>query len=461
MKTIINRRVFFKVAATGVTGCLVSPMELFSQQQAPTLPPLATQNTARNVIFVMLPGGPSHVDTFDLKVGAWTPANFTASTVNGIDWPSGLLPQLAQQVSLNRAAVVRSCQAPALVHDLLQTWAQIGRSPASLTGRIAPNVGSVVALEKEVERLANQPVPGFLSLNGGTNIAGPGYFPGRFSPFDVAPSANGITNINPTNVDLARFNRRYSLLAAADAAHTSTSPISRKFEEMSDFYSSANSMMNDTRVANAFRFTANTDGFRYGTGTAQTGFGNACLTAKNVLLANLGVRYIQINLGGWDNHANIYAGGANGNGGIYGPARQMDAGLANLISDLAALPGTRGTMLDDTLIVVRGEFGRTVGPLTGQAGRDHHFTFSTLIAGGGVRGGRAIGSTTADGSFVDDPGWSVGRPIYSEDITATIYSALGINYRTTRWDDPLQRGFQYVSTTGTSWVGEPIDELFM
>src|SRR5436190_4966470 len=118
MKSIINRRVFFRIAATGVTGCLVSPMELFPQQRVPTLPPVNVQNTARNVIFVLLPGGPSHVDTFDLKVGAWTPANFTASTVNGVDWPSGLMPQLAQQLSLNRVALVRSCQAPALVHNL-------------------------------------------------------------------------------------------------------------------------------------------------------------------------------------------------------------------------------------------------------------------------------------------------------------------------------------------------------
>jgi hypothetical protein len=460
MKSIVNRRVFFKVAATGVTGCLVSPMRLFAQQ-SPSLPSVALQSTARNVVFVMLPGAPSHVDTFDLKVGPWTPANFTPSTVNGVDWPTGLLPQLERQLSLGRAAVVRSCQAPALVHGLLQDWMQIGRSPASVTGGIAPNVGSVVALEKETERLSDQPVPGFLSLNGGTSIAGAGYFPGRFSPFDISPNANGLTNITPSNINMDRFNRRFGMLAASNSAHATTSPISRKLEEMEDFYSSAYSMMNDPRVGNAFRFTANTDGFRYGTGTATTGFGNACLTAKNVLQANLGVRYIQINLGGWDNHSNIYAAGANGQGGIYGPARALDAGVANLISDLALLPGTRGTLLDDTMIVVRGEFGRTIGALNGQAGRDHYFTYSTLIAGGGVRGGRAIGSTTANGAFVEDPGWSVMRPIYSEDIAATIYSALGINYRTIRWDDPLSRGFEYVQSTGTAYVGEPINELFV
>jgi hypothetical protein len=458
MSSIINRRVFFKVAATGVTGCMISPMELFPQSGITS--PANILGTARNVVFVLLPGAPSHVDTFDLKVGAWTPANFTPSTVNGLDWPIGLLPNLGSQLSQNRLAVVRSCQAPALVHSLLQTWTQTGRSPASATGTIAPNVGSVVALEKESERLSNQPVPGFLSLNGGINIAGPGYFPGRYSPFDIAPNANGLAGLAHPDGQ-TRFNTRYAALAQADANVAHSSMVSTKFDEMADFYSSAKAMMYDARVTAAFQFnTAQglADANRYGTGTGQTAFGNACLTARNVLAANLGVRFIQINLGGWDNHATIYP--ANGVGGVYTPGRQLDFGLANLIADLAALPGTRGTLLDDTLIIARGEFGRTVGALTGAGGRDHYFNYSALVAGGGVRGGRAIGSTTPDGAFVDNPGWSVGRPIYSEDFAATIYSAMGINYRTVRNDDPLGRGFEYVATTGTNYIGEPIAELF-
>jgi uncharacterized protein (DUF1501 family) len=234
--------------------------------------------------------------------------------------------------------------------------------------------------------------------------------------------------------------------------------VSARFEETADFYSSAHSMMNDSRVSNAFRFSA-TDATRYGVNGVASGFGNACLTAKNVLQANLGVRYIELNLGGWDNHTNIY----QANSGVYTPARQLDNGLSNLIADLAALPGTRGSLLDDTLIIARGEYGRTVGALTGGAGRDHYFNYSALVAGGGVRGGRAIGSTTADGGNVDDPGWNPAggpRPIYSEDFAATIYSALGINYRTTRHDDPLGRGFEYVATTGVTYIGEPIAELF-
>jgi hypothetical protein len=77
-----------------------------------------------------------------------------------------------------------------------------------------------------------------------------------------------------------------------------------------------------------------------------------------------------------------------------------------------------------------------------------------------VIGGRVLGSTTPDAAYVDDPGWSAGRPVYNEDIAATIYSALGIDYTKTLRNDPLGRGFQYVPTTGVTVVGQPIVELF-
>jgi uncharacterized protein (DUF1501 family) len=181
------------------------------------------------------------------------------------------------------------------------------------------------------------------------------------------------------------------------------------------------------------------------------------VTARNLITSDLGTRYIQINHGGWDNHQSIHA----PNAGIYRPARQLDTALANLIADLAVAPGANGkTKLDETLIVVKGEFGRTIGNITGQLGRDHYFVHSTLVAGGGVRGGLAMGRTTADGAYVEDPGWAEGRPVYAEDIAATIYSALGINYNTVRYDDPLGRGFEYIPTTG-GYYGKPITELFL
>jgi hypothetical protein len=79
-----------------------------------------------------LAGAPSQTDTFDLKVGPWTPQDFKPATINGIDFPEGLMPGIASQ--LGRIAIVRSCLSSALVHSLLQTWTQIARSPTSATG---------------------------------------------------------------------------------------------------------------------------------------------------------------------------------------------------------------------------------------------------------------------------------------------------------------------------------------
>ena len=450
MEPIIDRRLFFKIAATGVAGYFASPMELVAQTTTWN-PQAKILNTAKNAIFILLAGAPSQTDTFDLHVGPWTPADFSPMTLNGVDWPGGLLPSLAYQLYLGRFSIIRSCQSTALVHPLLQNWAQIARNPTSATGKIAPNIGAVVALELEKQRSSNQKLPGFLSLNGGGSLAGAGYFSGKYAPFDVTPNANGLANL--TNQDgQATFTSRYNMLMASDAQLRSTPSLyGTKLEEMSDFYSSARQMMYDPGVTNAFQF-ASTDQTKYG----NSGFGNACLTARNILWSNLGTRYVQITLGGWDNHQNIYA----ANAGIYPSARQLDNGLANLIADLAVIPGSNGkTMLDETLIVVKGEFGRTVGNITSQQGRDHYFVHSTLIAGGGVRGGRAIGKTTSDGAFVEEPGWLADRPVYAEDIAATIYSALGINYTTTRHDDPLGRGFEYIPSTG-SYVGTPVVELF-
>jgi hypothetical protein len=454
MGPIIDRRVFFKIAATGVTGYFASPVLDTIAQSGPVTsdPNVPLLNTARNVIYILLAGAPSQIDTFDLKVGPWTPQDFAPTTINGVDWPGGLLNNLAGVFFLNRFSIIRSGQSTALVHPLVQNWNQIARNPTSATGKIAPNVGSVVALELDKQRQPNQKLPGFLSLNGGGSLAGPGYFSGKYAPFDVAPSANGLTNLaNPDGQ--AVFNTRYNMLTLTDAVlRNPPSPYGTVVDEMASFYTSAKTMMYDPDVSNAFRFAAS-DQQKYG----NTSFGNACLTARNVLWANLGTRYVQITLGGWDNHQNIYA----PNAGIYPSARQLDFGLANLIMDLAAIPGSNGqSKLDETLIVVKGEFGRTVGNITGQAGRDHYFVHSTLIAGGGIQGGRVLGSTTPDGAFVQDPGWSQQRPVYAEDIAATIYSAVGINYTTVRHDDPLGRGFEYIPTSGTSYVGTPITELF-
>jgi len=441
---VINRRIFFEIAGAGIAGYFLAPIDLGAQIAPTTQEPAVLMNTAKNVVFVLLQGAPSHTDMFDLKVGSWTPANFAPTTLNGADFPSGLLPTLASQ--FDKLALLRSCQSNALVHSLLQTWNQIARNPASSGAGIAPNIGSVVAMEGDVTRRPGQILPGFISLNTGGSVERNGYFPARYAPFDVTANSGGLSNLQHPDGQTS-FNERFQVLQTFNQAN----PLRVDFDQMRDFYASAQSMMNDPNVANVFRFSG-ADQTRYG----NSGFGSSCIVARNLIGADMGTRYFQINIGGWDNHSNIY----QANGGIYGPARQLDLGLGNLIADLAGMPGADGrTRLDETLIVVKGEFGRTVGNVNNQGGRDHYAVHSTLFAGGGIIGGRAIGGTTADGRFIDRPGWSRDRQVGPEDIAATMYSALGINYTTKRRDDPLGRGFQYVAPT-TDWVPYPVVELF-
>src|SRR5207247_3503376 len=121
------------------------------------------------------------------------------------------------QFAANRFSIIRSCQSTALVHSLLQNWNQIARNPTSATGKEAPNIGSIVALEMEKQRASNQKLPGFLSLNGGGSLAGPGYFSGKHAPFDVASNAGGIANLsNPDGQ--AVFTSRYNMLLGAEAS---------------------------------------------------------------------------------------------------------------------------------------------------------------------------------------------------------------------------------------------------
>lgn len=453
---MLGRRDFFKIAGTGVAGYFVSPTFSTKVHAKPQGYEAQLNGRARNVIFIHMQGAPSHVDTFDLKVGSWTPTDFAPETINGLLFPKGLMPTLANH--LGKIAIIRSLRAPALVHSLQQIWAQIARNPTSLMGKIAPNIGAVVAREFESQRTANQKLPGFVSLNGG-NVVSSGYFNAKYSPFAVTASQNGLTNL--TNfAGQTTFDRRYQMLQDLDGENRVNSPLGDPVVDMDGFYQQSRAMMYNPEIDAVFKFTA-ADAQRYGVNNAANAFGNSCITARNLLKANLGTRYVQISIGGWDNHTNIYAAG-----GIYTPARQFDKGLGELLTDLAALPGLNGgTLLDETLVVWMGEFGRTVRTggnqpgLNSGAGRDHFFQQFVGFAGGGVSGGRAIGQTTADGFAVMDAGWKYGRPIANEDVAATIYSALGIDYTKSYMDDPFLRGFDLVPFAAQgAWF--PVMEVF-
>ena len=304
-KTFFNRphwtrRRFFEVIGAGVTGSYLA--ERYARAAEVTASGATTKNTARNAIFILLAGAPSHTDTFDLKmVSGTTPTSFAPETINGILFPTGLLPNLANHVT--DFALVRSMQSHALVHSLAQTWTQIGRNPAAALGNIAPNIGSVVAIEKDPQRQPGQVFPAFLALNSGGGVT-QGYFPAVYAPFKVTPAAGGIANV--TNPDgQTTFNNRWKLMHTLDDPLRINSPYGQPLSDYNDFYTSAEQMMYNPAVNTAFSFTS-ADSVRYGSSST----GNACLVAMQVLKANQGTRFVQITSNdGWDMHQNIYSAG--------------------------------------------------------------------------------------------------------------------------------------------------------
>lgn len=432
----LSRRMLFRHAGAALGGYFLMPsrpMEAVARAAG------AVKGTARNCIFVLLSGGPSHVDTFDLKEGPWTPPLLAPTSYGEIRWPQGLLPKLAEQ--MESIALVRSVRSWAAVHELARTWIQIGRNPVSGLSKIAPHIGSVVSLE--LGKPKEQVLPAFVSLNV-DNGPGPGYLAPEHSPFYITNAAGGGLPNSVHRDGVEAFARRSQLLDEIDPEQKEWNPRGAAYEEMAAFHTSARRLMYNDEVNRVFVFDTDTRN-RYG----NTAFGNACIVARNLLRSGLGTRFVQITLGGWDNHSNIYT-----NGGILNPARQLDNGLGTLMADLK-----QSGLLDETLIVAMGEFGRTVGNLNMAAGRDHFLQQSVLMAGARIRGNRVIGKTDAEGRNVVETGWGRDREIRAEDIEATIYSALGIDWTTIRRDDPLGRGFEYVPFADRDLYG-PIHELW-
>jgi hypothetical protein len=446
----LSRRAFVRLGSGGLVASwfLRSPASAFAATSGGVTP----RGSAKNCVYVRLGGAPSQVDTFDLKEGAWTPSDFapTSYLAGNARFPQGLMPKLADR--LGDVVLVRSCMAWALVHGLADTWSQIARNPASALGAVAPNVGAIAALELEkLRNPATDLLPTFLSLN--ASPIGAGYLPSRYAPFSLQPSPGGIGVVEHPEGD-ARFKTRWNDLAALDLSHRSgSSPLGKVVDDYAGFYDQARVLVESPDVGKLFSFTKD-ELAPYG----ETTFGASCLVARKVLVGRRGARFIQLALDGWDHHSGIYA---KGGGGIFGTCAELDPALATLLAELKAAPGeTPGkSLLDETLVVVAGEFGRTTGALTSIGGRDHGFRYTTLLAGGGVKGGRVIGKTDAAGDLLVEPGWSAGRDVRPEDVAATIYSALGIDWTTERYDDPFGRGFEYIpyAKDGTY---KPVDEVF-
>lgn len=455
----LSRRGFVELSAAGLVASWLLPSRAAAFERRSAL--AATRSTAKNCIFVWMPGAPSQVDTWDWKESSYVGRPVAEETTlkptsfgGGLTFPQGLLPGIATH--LGDVAIVRSVLASALVHGLAQTWSQIARNPTGATGAIAPHVGAVAALELERSRRPEDVLPGFMALNTPSGIPGSGYLPALYSPFSIQPPASagvGLTSLaHPASAGgSARFALRWKDLNEVDAALRTGAPLGKEGSDAAGFYGQAKAMMDSPEVNELFTYTAD-EATRYG----STPFGNACNIARKVLAGRKGTRFIQLTLGGWDHHSNIYSPQGNG---LYTQCGQLDPAIAALLTDLKATKGEGGgTLLDETLVVLTGEFGRTP-TYNGQGGRDHFYRTSSVFAGGGVKGGQVIGATDASGSNLVSSGWAEGREVRMEDLAATIYTALGIDWTTERHDDPLGRGFEYVPYAKDG-VFKPIDPLF-
>jgi uncharacterized protein (DUF1501 family) len=215
--------------------------------------------------------------------------------------------------------------------------------------------------------------------------------------------------------------------------------ISKPYKQFEAFYAGAFHLMSSPRLPQILSLHDD-ERKRYG----NSALGDACILARNLIEAEAGTHYVSISHSGWDLHANIYDKTAAVN--HFTLCRELDTAFSTLLVDLAKAKSKDGsTMLQKTFIVCTGEFGRTGGDLTVNKGRDHNRMAQTaLFAGAAVKGGRAFGITDEQGIKITKPEWSQNRPIYTEDIVATIYSLLGIDWTKKITNTPSGRVFEYL-----------------
>ena len=270
----IGRRMFFRHAASAIGGYFLLPVRPW-ETVAYAKPPLL--NSATNCILITLSGAPSHVDTFDLKVGPWTPASFRPTAYPGFGaFPQGLMPVIAE--TLPQIAIVRSVRSWALLHSLAYGWSVIARNPSTEAASIAPHIGSVVARElasgtggpflppgsRTVSFIAQtnqgRVLPPFVSLNADDTTYGAGYFTPDFGPFNILSlSGTGLDDVAPGDYTEAQFNRRFDLIRNLE----SDKSAGQRNRELAGFRSQARNMMFNPRVNAAFTLNAD-ERRRYG-----------------------------------------------------------------------------------------------------------------------------------------------------------------------------------------------------
>jgi hypothetical protein len=367
---------------------------------------------AKSCILVWLNGGPSHLDMFDLKPDAPIEVRGEFKPI-----PSALdgvrvcehLPKLAKL--LDRCTLIRSLTSPEGNHDRASHYLLTGYRPTPAL--VYPTLGSVAAREFGVGKA----LPNYIVVPTAAAYPGAGYLSAAFEPFSVNsdPSRDFRVQDLQAPVPEAQADRRRAMLAAIDrfAASVGDYPARDSFLEQ------AAGLVTSKEAREAFDLGREDAKSRARYGPSR--IGQSCLLARRLVEA--GSRFVTVNDEGWDTHDNSFkrlAGTFSQGKQIYaGKLPDLDRAVSALLEDLSE----RG-LLESTLVVVMGEFGRTP-KLNTIGGRDHWpRASSALLAGGGVRRGQVVGETDAHGELPAD------RPVQPEDLLATVYRLLGIDPET-------------------------------
>ncbi len=347
----------------------------------------------RSCVVLWLNGGPSHLDTFDPKPGTKEGGPFKAikTRTKGVEF-SEHLPQLAALTS--QMAVVRGASKEGN-HQRARYLLHTGYAPNPTV--VHPALGGwVSALLAE----KNSELPSFVSI-GGPSESG-GFLGVQHGPF-VVPRVGSPQNVAyARNVDAERFDRRMAALKAMDADFVAATGDPQAHGR-SEVVAQAVRLMRSPHLR-AFDVSDEPEKIRKAYG--DTDFGRGCLAARR--LVENGVRLVEVVLDGWDTHKDGFE-------KIKRLSSALDPAMASLVSDLRDRK-----MLDSTLVVCVGEFGRTPR-INGDDGRDHHpQAWTALLAGGGVRGGVVHGQTDATGTKTD-------KAVLVPDLFATITSTLGLD----------------------------------
>ncbi|MBB5037261.1 DUF1501 domain-containing protein [Prosthecobacter dejongeii] len=380
--------------------------------------------TAKNVIYLYMSGGQSHMDTWDPKEGVETagPTKPIKTSADGVRI-SEYLPLSAQQ--MHHACVINSLTSTQGAHE---QGNYMMHTSYDLRGTIRhPAMGAWLNV---FQGGGNSTLPNFVFIGNDSRHPGSGFFPAQFSPLYVSNPENGLKNVKlQPGLTEERFVKRMGLADELDQDFRATFPH-RNVKAYSDMYDNAMSMMKSEDLK-AFDLTEEPEDLRKAYG--KEAFGQGCLLARR--LVERGVRFVEVSLGGWDTHAANFV-------RVPELCDTLDKGLATLLQDLNA----RG-LLKDTLVVLTSEFGRTPD-INQNVGRDHYpKAFSAVLAGGGIAGGATYGKTDKEGREVAE------NKVQISDFNATIAYALGLPLDQVIYS-PSKRPFTIADK------GQPITSLF-